>query len=205
MREEYNSVLSTFTEADKINRFGRYRYIGRFGRYRHVSIYQISADYIGQADISACLYLKMLLTNLLTLVQAIFFSVKYMTFFVYNVDRKYCATSLFETSVSKSFLQHVFRVSFRLVDAGEESLLLLKRTFHSMQKSPLNWCCRQRKFSFLKCCLLFLYELLVELDAIRSSVLSVDVSAVSWCVTPELTYMQQLEAEKHFCSCKARV
>jgi len=29
MREEYNSVLSTATEADKIGRFGRYRYIGK--------------------------------------------------------------------------------------------------------------------------------------------------------------------------------
>jgi len=29
MREEYNSVLSTPTEADKIGRFGRYRYIGK--------------------------------------------------------------------------------------------------------------------------------------------------------------------------------
>jgi len=28
MRKEYNSVLSTPTEADKIGRFGRYRYIG---------------------------------------------------------------------------------------------------------------------------------------------------------------------------------
>ena len=28
MREEYDSVLSTPTEADKIGRFGRYRYIG---------------------------------------------------------------------------------------------------------------------------------------------------------------------------------
>jgi len=27
MREEYNSVLSTPTEAHKISRFGRYRYI----------------------------------------------------------------------------------------------------------------------------------------------------------------------------------
>jgi len=30
MREEYNSVLSTPTEADKISRFGRYWYIGPF-------------------------------------------------------------------------------------------------------------------------------------------------------------------------------
>jgi len=29
MREEYNSVLSTPTEADKIGRFGRYQYIGK--------------------------------------------------------------------------------------------------------------------------------------------------------------------------------
>jgi len=29
MHEEYNSVLSTPTEADKIGRFGRYRYIGK--------------------------------------------------------------------------------------------------------------------------------------------------------------------------------
>jgi len=29
MREEYNSVLSTPTEADKIGQFGRYRYIGK--------------------------------------------------------------------------------------------------------------------------------------------------------------------------------
>ena len=40
MREEYNSVLSTLTEADKIGRFGRYRYIGKT---------QISADYIGRS------------------------------------------------------------------------------------------------------------------------------------------------------------
>jgi len=36
MREEYNSVLSTPTEADKFGRFGRYRYIGKktnIGRY----------------------------------------------------------------------------------------------------------------------------------------------------------------------------
>jgi len=38
MREEYNNVLSTPTEADKIGRFGRYRYIGKT---------QISANYIG--------------------------------------------------------------------------------------------------------------------------------------------------------------
>jgi len=29
MREEYNSVLSTRTDADKISHFGRYRYIGK--------------------------------------------------------------------------------------------------------------------------------------------------------------------------------
>jgi len=29
MREEYNSVLSTLAEADKIGRFGRYQYIGK--------------------------------------------------------------------------------------------------------------------------------------------------------------------------------
>jgi len=40
MREEYNSVLSTPTEADKIGRFGRYRYIGET---------QISARNIGPA------------------------------------------------------------------------------------------------------------------------------------------------------------
>jgi len=40
MREEYDSVLSTPAEADKIGRFGRYRYIGKT---------QISARYIGQA------------------------------------------------------------------------------------------------------------------------------------------------------------
>jgi len=35
MREEYNKVLSTPTEADKISHFGRYRYINKT---------QISAD-----------------------------------------------------------------------------------------------------------------------------------------------------------------
>ena len=40
MRDEYNRVLSTPTEADKIGRFGRYRYIGKT---------QISADYIGRS------------------------------------------------------------------------------------------------------------------------------------------------------------
>jgi len=34
MREEYNSVLSTPTEADEIGRFGRYRYIGK----THISV-----------------------------------------------------------------------------------------------------------------------------------------------------------------------
>jgi len=29
MHEEYNSVLSTPTEADKIGRFGRHQYIGK--------------------------------------------------------------------------------------------------------------------------------------------------------------------------------
>jgi len=43
MREEYNSVLPTPTEADKISRFGRYRYIGK-------------PKYLGQADISVYLY-----------------------------------------------------------------------------------------------------------------------------------------------------
>jgi len=46
MREEYNGVLSTPNEADKIGHFGRYRYIGKT---------QISARYISQADISVCL------------------------------------------------------------------------------------------------------------------------------------------------------
>jgi len=46
MREEYNSVLSTSAEADKIGRFGRYRYIAKT---------QISARYMGQADISVYL------------------------------------------------------------------------------------------------------------------------------------------------------
>jgi len=40
MREEYNRVLSTPAEIDKIGRFGRYRYIDKT---------QISARYIGQA------------------------------------------------------------------------------------------------------------------------------------------------------------
>ena len=38
MREEYNSVLATPTEADEIGRFGRYRYIGET---------PISARYVG--------------------------------------------------------------------------------------------------------------------------------------------------------------
>jgi len=38
MCEEYNSVLSTPTEADKISSFGRYRYIIET---------QISAQYVG--------------------------------------------------------------------------------------------------------------------------------------------------------------
>jgi len=42
MCEEYNSVLSTPFEADKIGCFGRYRYIGKT---------LISTQYIGQADI----------------------------------------------------------------------------------------------------------------------------------------------------------
>jgi len=36
MRGEYNSVLSTPTEADKIGRFGRYRYTGK-PIYRSIS------------------------------------------------------------------------------------------------------------------------------------------------------------------------
>jgi len=48
MREEYNSVLSTPTEVNKIGRFGRYRYIGKT---------QISADisasiYIGRSQVT---------------------------------------------------------------------------------------------------------------------------------------------------------
>jgi len=39
MGEEYNSVLSTPTDVDRIGRFGRYRYIGKT---------QISADYVGR-------------------------------------------------------------------------------------------------------------------------------------------------------------
>ena len=42
MLEEYNSILSTPTEADNIGHFGQYRYIGET---------QISARYIRQADI----------------------------------------------------------------------------------------------------------------------------------------------------------
>jgi len=45
MREEYNSV-STHTEANKISHFGRYQYIGKT---------QISANIIGQANISVYL------------------------------------------------------------------------------------------------------------------------------------------------------
>jgi len=48
MREEYNSILSTPAEADKIGCFGRYRCIGKT---------QILTQYIGQADISVYLYL----------------------------------------------------------------------------------------------------------------------------------------------------
>jgi len=43
MCEEYNSVFTTPTEADKIGCFGRYRYIGEI---------QITAIYIGQANVS---------------------------------------------------------------------------------------------------------------------------------------------------------
>ena len=43
MREKYNSVSSTTTEADKIGRFDRYRYIGKT---------QISAYIPAQADLS---------------------------------------------------------------------------------------------------------------------------------------------------------
>jgi len=46
MREEYNSVLSTPTEAGKISCFGRYRYIGKT---------QILADY---TDILVYLYFR---------------------------------------------------------------------------------------------------------------------------------------------------
>jgi len=42
MLEEYNSILSTPTEADNI---------GHFGQYRYISETQISARYIRQADI----------------------------------------------------------------------------------------------------------------------------------------------------------
>jgi len=42
MCEEYNSVLTTPTEADEIGCFGRYQYIGET---------QITARYIVQADI----------------------------------------------------------------------------------------------------------------------------------------------------------
>jgi len=46
MHEEYNSVLSTPTEVNKISCLGWYRYIGET---------QISAQYISQADISVYL------------------------------------------------------------------------------------------------------------------------------------------------------
>jgi len=39
MREDYNSVLATPTEADNIGRFSRYRYIGKT---------QISADILAR-------------------------------------------------------------------------------------------------------------------------------------------------------------
>jgi len=45
--EEYNSVCSRPTEADKIGPFGQYRYIGKI---------QILARYIGDADVSVYLY-----------------------------------------------------------------------------------------------------------------------------------------------------
>jgi len=48
MREECNSILSRPTEADKI---------GRFGRYRNIDETQISARYIGQADLWVWVYL----------------------------------------------------------------------------------------------------------------------------------------------------
>jgi len=54
MREEYNNVLSTPSAAGEIGRFGRYQYIGKT---------QISADYIGQADISVYLYLLLQQAN----------------------------------------------------------------------------------------------------------------------------------------------
>jgi len=44
-------MLSTPTETDKI---------GRFGQYQYISKTQISADYIGQANISVYLYSKVL-------------------------------------------------------------------------------------------------------------------------------------------------
>jgi len=40
MREEYSSVLSTPTEADKIGRFGWYRYIGKSQICARPIIYQ---------------------------------------------------------------------------------------------------------------------------------------------------------------------
>jgi len=51
MREEYNSILSTPTEADKIGRFGRYRYIGKFQILAHISamlIYRSISNYYTQ-------------------------------------------------------------------------------------------------------------------------------------------------------------
>jgi len=45
MREEENSVLSTPSEADKIGRFGQYRYIGKtpiLARYIGLSLIAIS-------------------------------------------------------------------------------------------------------------------------------------------------------------------
>jgi len=39
MREENNSVLTRPTEADKIGRFGRYRYIGKTQISADISVY----------------------------------------------------------------------------------------------------------------------------------------------------------------------
>jgi len=44
MREEYNSVLSTPTEADKIGHFGRYRYIGKI-KISARPIYRLISSY----------------------------------------------------------------------------------------------------------------------------------------------------------------
>jgi len=55
MREEYSSVLSTPTEADKIGRFGRYRYIGKT---------QMSARPIYRSISSADLSLNLLRENI---------------------------------------------------------------------------------------------------------------------------------------------